>query len=338
MDENNNNENNHEEIDPTPEEAPDAVPPVEPHDAVATAVPIGPTDEEVERQIRRISRRSFLWAGVAVVAGFEGWRWLIGRRSDDGVPWPFRRTLEVNEQLARDYFNPSRLAPTFPRSQAMEPKANGDYGLDNDIEPDTWRLRVIGLADTSQATMMKMPPPQTPNPSPKDMLAKDKKAGGSSGNGGSENPSSDMMPEEAAVELTLDDIKRLPRTEMVTELKCIEGWSTVVHWAGARFADFIAKYPPAKTDDKLPGYVGMETPDGGYYVGLDMESAMHPQTLLCYEMNGQPLTSDHGAPLRLVIPVKYGIKNIKRIGTIRFTDERPKDYWAMQGYDWYAGH
>ena len=55
-------------------------------------------------------------------------------------------------------------------------------------------------------------------------------------------------------------------------------------------------------------------------------------------MNGQPLTLAHGAPLRLVIPVKYGYKNIKRIGTIRFTATRPADYWAEQGYDWYAGH
>ena len=76
----------------------------------------------------------------------------------------------------------------------------------------------------------------------------------------------------------------------------------------------------------------------GYYVGLDIESALHPQTLLCYAMDDRPLSLGHGAPLRLVIPVKYGIKNIKRIGTIRFTDERPADYWAERGYDWYAGH
>src|SRR5205085_5035712 len=89
--------------------------------------------------------------------------------------------------------------------------------------------------------------------------------------------------------------------------------------------------------DLLP-YVSIETPDRGYYVGLEMASALHPQTLLCYEMNGQPLTPEHGAPLRLVVPVKYGIKNIKRIGTIRFTARRPADYWAENGYDWYAGH
>jgi DMSO/TMAO reductase YedYZ molybdopterin-dependent catalytic subunit len=55
-------------------------------------------------------------------------------------------------------------------------------------------------------------------------------------------------------------------------------------------------------------------------------------------MNGRPLTPEHGAPLRLVVTVKYGIKNIKRVSTIRFLNERPPDYWAERGYDWYAGH
>ncbi len=128
---------------------------------------------------------------------------------------------------------------------------------------------------------------------------------------------------------------------MVTELKCIEGWSTIVHWAGARlfdFANITGLGIRADGQRDWPDYVSLETPDGAYYVGLDRASAQHPQTLLCYEMDGQPLTADHGAPLRLVIPVKYGIKNLKRIGTIRFGDIRPRDYWAERGYDWYAGH
>ena len=146
-------------------------------------------------------------------------------------------------------------------------------------------------------------------------------------------------------EFTLADIQALPRIEMTTELKCIEGWSTVVHWAGARFSDFLARYPLATRSGTggsepaaLAPYVGLRTPDELYYVGLDMASALHPQTLLCYEMNGQPLTAGHGAPLRLVTPLKYGIKHLKRIGTIAFADARPKDYWAELGYDWDAGH
>ena len=78
-------------------------------------------------------------------------------------------------------------------------------------------------------------------------------------------------------------------------------------------------------------YVGMKTPDGTYYVGLDMASAMHPQTLLAYEMNDKLLPLQNGAPLRLIIPVKYGIKNLKRIGSITFSNSRPHDYWGRTG-------
>jgi DMSO/TMAO reductase YedYZ molybdopterin-dependent catalytic subunit len=136
-----------------------------------------------------------------------------------------------------------------------------------------------------------------------------------------------------AVNVPLAEIKSMAKTEHVTELKCVEGWSQIVHWGGTRFADFAKVYPPA------PGmkYVAMETPDGGYFVGLDLESALQAQTLLCYEMTGSALTEEHGAPLRLCIPTKYGIKNIKQIGKIAYTAERPKDYWQERGYDWFAG-
>ncbi|MGI8960917.1 MAG: molybdopterin-dependent oxidoreductase [Bryobacteraceae bacterium] len=134
--------------------------------------------------------------------------------------------------------------------------------------------------------------------------------------------------------LTLADIRALPKVEHTTQLKCIEGWSVVTHWAGARFSDFTAKFAPKSAHAR---YVSMQTPDEEYFVGLDMPSALHPQTLLCYEMNGAPLTMEHGAPLRLFTTVKYGIKSIKRVGTIRYSDERPRDYWAEEGYDWYAG-
>jgi DMSO/TMAO reductase YedYZ molybdopterin-dependent catalytic subunit len=142
---------------------------------------------------------------------------------------------------------------------------------------------------------------------------------------------SGMSRPDAAVPLA--EIKQIAKSDHVNELKCVEGWSEIVHWGGTRFADFAQAYPPA------PGmkYVRMETPDGGYYVGLDLESAMQPQTLLCYEMSGEALTEEHGAPLRLCIPTKYGIKNIKQIGKIAYTAERPRDYWADRGYDWYAG-
>lgn len=135
-------------------------------------------------------------------------------------------------------------------------------------------------------------------------------------------------------QITMSQIRGLPRVEQTTELNCIEGWTQIVRWGGARFADFTAKFAP---NSRSAAYVSLQTPDQAYFVGLDRASALHPQTLLCYEMNGADLTAGHGAPLRLVIPVKYGVKNIKRIGTIAYTNERPQDYWANEGYDWYAG-
>lgn len=135
--------------------------------------------------------------------------------------------------------------------------------------------------------------------------------------------------------LQLADITALPKRDMVTRFCCIEGWSSIVSWGGARFSDFARKFfQPGRT---LPRFVYLATPGEDYYVGLDMKSALHPQTLLAYERNGKALEEVHGAPLRLVIPVKYGIKSIKRIGLIRFADTKPGDYWAEDGYDWFAG-
>jgi len=137
------------------------------------------------------------------------------------------------------------------------------------------------------------------------------------------------------MKMTIADVKALARTDLTTRFCCIEGWSGVAHWSGVRFRDFTEHILGAGAT--LPRYVYMATADEEYYVGLDMESALHPQTLLAYEQNGKPLEEKRGAPLRLAIPVKYGIKNIKRIGLIRYTDKKPADYWADEGYDWFAG-
>ncbi len=255
-------------------------------DEDAMKLAIAENDAAVKREVRRLSRRGFLVAGVSAAAAYGAWKWLrLASRIGD-VPWPLRRGFETNEKLSEAYFRPSRLSRTFPPSAITHARINGGLGLNANYDTSTWRLRVEGIAGH---------PPTT---------------------------------------LTLADIKSLPRRDIITELRCIEGWSFVVHWTGARLSDLMAKLPPPRGTR----YVAMETPDRGYYVGLDMKSAMHPQTLLAYELNGQALTWQHGAPLRLAIPVKYGIKNIKRIGTIRYTDVRPADYWAERGYDWYSGH
>ncbi|MGA7616264.1 MAG: molybdopterin-dependent oxidoreductase [Thermoanaerobaculia bacterium] len=286
--------------EPEPEEADGTEEPTPPEPAQSEAARRAAEEAEVERRLRRMSRRGFVTAAIAVGTGYAGWKWLMHQPRDGGVQEPLRRVLEANEKIAEAYFDPKRLAPELPLERAAaRPRINGHLGLDRNADHSNWRLRIEG------------------------------------------------MPRGDTADLTLDEIRRFPRHEMVTEFKCIEGWSMVVHWTGARLSEVMAKFPPASRSGRRPDlqnrndlarYVAMETPGRGYYVGLDMASALHPQTLLVYEINRQPLSWEHGAPLRLAIPVKYGIKNIKRIATIRYTDIRPPDFWAERGYDWYAGH
>ena len=138
------------------------------------------------------------------------------------------------------------------------------------------------------------------------------------------------------LKIKLDDIKKLPKTEIVFNFKCIEGWSQITHWGGIRFSEFMRAY--GLSEESAMKYLGLRTPDKEYYVGIDMQSAMHPQTLLCYELNDQPLPMNQGYPLRLIIPVKYGVKSLKRIGDMYFSNARTPDYWAdKKGYDYFSG-
>ena len=175
---------------------------------------------------------------------------------------------------------------------------------------------------------------------PKEMAAKNVRVNGDMGmTGGNFNPQDWQLqvfksPTEV-LNITLREIMALPKTELIFDFKCVEGWDQVQHWAGVKFSDFVAHY---KLDEQAAmEYVGFATPDKAYYVGIDMPSALHPQTILAYELNEKPLPLANGAPLRLIIPVKYGIKNLKRISTITFSNQRPPDYWAEHGYDYYSG-
>src|SRR5437870_3432183 len=104
--------------------------------------------QEIKREMRRKSRRSFLVGGIAAITGATAFSWLRGRRYDDGVPWPLRSALEVNGQLWRDFFSSSHLAPTFSKDQAEMPRENGAEGLDESFDLSSWRLQVLATADT----------------------------------------------------------------------------------------------------------------------------------------------------------------------------------------------
>jgi hypothetical protein len=142
--------------------------------------------------------------------------------------------------------------------------------------------------------------------------------------------------------LRLDAITaRFPIHDQVTRLVCVEGWSGVAWWGGIRFADLLTAYPPAPgarwvAIRSAVNLDGSGRPDP-YYVSIDLETARHPQTLLATRHEGQPLTLAHGAPLRLVAPMKLGLKNIKAITDIAYTRDEPADYWNERGYSRYDG-
>jgi len=141
--------------------------------------------------------------------------------------------------------------------------------------------------------------------------------------------------------LLIEDLRKFPIREQITRLVCVEGWSAVAWWGGLRFADLLDAHPPAPGAKwaAIESSVNLDS-DGNedpYYVSIDLETARHPQALLATHMAGQPLGVEHGAPLRLLVPMKLGLKNIKAITAITYSAAQPDDYWAKRGYSKYDG-
>lgn len=133
-------------------------------------------------------------------------------------------------------------------------------------------------------------------------------------------------------EYTLQQIASLPKRVMNTRHCCVEGWSIIPKWGGTPLKDFlktVGANPQAK-------YIYVECGDE-YFTSYDMPSCLHPQTLLCYEAYNKPLSLEHGAPMRIVMPTKLGYKSAKWITKLVVTNEKPGGYWEDQGYDWFAG-
>lgn len=133
--------------------------------------------------------------------------------------------------------------------------------------------------------------------------------------------------------LSVEDLRRLPRTEYRIRHHCVEGWSAVASWHGVRVRDLaeaVGVEPRAQC-------VEFRSFDKGYWSSWDRPSAFHAQTILAYGMNGQPLPPEHGAPLRLYSAVKLGYKMVKYLTEVNFLPEPTGGYWEDQGYEWYAG-
>lgn len=133
--------------------------------------------------------------------------------------------------------------------------------------------------------------------------------------------------------LTLDDLMRMPRTSYTVKHHCVEGWTAIATWAGVPVSAIVQRAAPRPS----ARYILFKSFDADYTNGWDLASAMHPQTILAYAMNDNPLTAAHGAPLRLYSPTKLGYKMTKYLVSMTFTEERPGGYWEDQGYPWFGG-
>jgi len=131
---------------------------------------------------------------------------------------------------------------------------------------------------------------------------------------------------------TIEDLYALPQVSQVTRHVCVEGWSMIGKWSGARLSDFLARIGA----DITARYVGFECADG-YYEGLDMPTALHPQTLMAFRLSDQILPSKYGFPFKIRVPTKLGFKNPKLVTTIFVTNQEPRGFWSDRGYNWFSG-
>lgn len=134
--------------------------------------------------------------------------------------------------------------------------------------------------------------------------------------------------------LSMEQIQQMPLTAMTIRHVCVEGWAAIVQWAGVQLRELVALAQP-KANVK---YVYFFSADN-YYESWDIASALHPQTLMAYQKNSQPLSIENGAPLRLASPIKLGYKQSKWVMRISLlSDLLPRrGYWEDQGYEWFAG-
>ncbi|MBN3759271.1 molybdopterin-dependent oxidoreductase [Burkholderia sp. Ac-20365] len=131
---------------------------------------------------------------------------------------------------------------------------------------------------------------------------------------------------------TLSELYALPHAEQITRHICVEGWSAIGRWGGTPFSGFLRRIGA----DTTAKYVGFRCADD-YYESIDMATALHPQTLLTFEYDGQRLPAKYGYPMKLRMPTKLGYKNPKHIVEMFVTNTYPGGYWVDQGYNWFGG-
>jgi DMSO/TMAO reductase YedYZ molybdopterin-dependent catalytic subunit len=144
---------------------------------------------------------------------------------------------------------------------------------------------------------------------------------------------------------SLAELRALPARTQITRHDCVEGWSAIAKWKGARLSALLeeARPQPAARFVVFHCYDTMDPSGDRYYESIDFEDAFHPQTLLAYEWNNQPLPIPYGAPLRLRVERQLGYKMAKYIRRVELVADLERirggkgGYWEDRGYEWYAG-
>jgi hypothetical protein len=256
--------------------------------------------------LRRWTRRDLLVFGTGALAAFAGGVWLL-------PPTTLQR-------LGISHNNED-----CPRKEWL---LNRGLRLDDDVAEALYsRNRLVPTYAKSQITLLKNNyNGATPDPGyiPEWRLTLDGLASGLS------------------ISLNLPKLLAcFPPHDQITRFVCVEGWSAIAWWAGLRFDDLLRAYPPISQAKWARVESGVNLDPWGnsdpYFMSIDLDTARHPQTLLATHFHGEPLTVEHGAPLRLLVPVKLGLKNVKAITRISYVAEKPNDYWAERGYSYYDG-
>jgi DMSO/TMAO reductase YedYZ molybdopterin-dependent catalytic subunit len=144
--------------------------------------------------------------------------------------------------------------------------------------------------------------------------------------------------------LGIAQLQHLMNVTQITRHDCVEGWSAIAQWQGARLADVLALARP-KIHARYVVFHTFDSDANGvpYYESLSLEQAAHPQALLALRQNGKPIVADRGAPVRLTVPTQLGYKSAKWVRRLEVVDSLrgifggKGGYWEDQGYEWYAG-
>jgi DMSO/TMAO reductase YedYZ molybdopterin-dependent catalytic subunit len=131
---------------------------------------------------------------------------------------------------------------------------------------------------------------------------------------------------------SVEQLYALPQESQVTRHVCVEGWSMIGKWSGPRLGDFLTRVGA----DLTAKYVGFRCADG-YYGGIDMPTALHPQTIMAVKLSDEIIPQKYGFPFKIRIPTKLGFKNPKWITAIHVTNREPGGFWEDRGYNWFSG-